>query len=90
VGASHRVTFAEPEFVRVKCDVHPWMTAYIAVFDHPFFAVTGEDGRFQIDHLPAGTYTLIARHERYESLERQITVTGDQPVDVQFEYQQGP
>jgi len=89
VGASHQITFAAPEFIRVKCDVHPWMTAYIAVFDHNCFAVTGDDGRFQIDSLPPGIYTLVARHERYGSLERQFTVTGDQPVNVQFDFR-GP
>jgi len=88
VGASHRLTFAAPEFIRVKCDVHPWMGAYVAVFDHPCLAVTGDAGTFQIDRLPPGDYTLLAWHERYGTIEKQIKVTaGDsKPVDVTFEY----
>jgi plastocyanin len=55
--------FSAPElFVRMKCDVHPWMEAHAAVFDHPFFAITGADGRFSIAGLPAGTYTVGVAH----------------------------
>jgi hypothetical protein len=91
VGAIRRIAFAVPEFVRVRCDVHPWMSATVAVFDHPFFAVTGDEGRFQVDRLPPGTYTLVAWHEKYGTLEKTVTVTaGNQPpeIDVQFEYRQ--
>jgi hypothetical protein len=89
VGASRRISFASPEVpVRVRCDVHPWMSAYVAVFDHPFFAVTGDDGAFQIERLPPGNYTLVAWHERYGSLEKQVTVSGASQsiVQVEFEY----
>jgi hypothetical protein len=90
VGATRQLTFSQPEFIHVKCDVHPWMSAYIAVFDHPYFAVTGDDGKFGIAHLPPGSYTLVAWHEKYGSLEQKnVVVTGEQPVDVQFTYQ-GP
>src|SRR5256885_9862726 len=90
VGASRRIAFSVPEFIRLKCDVHPWMSATVAVFDHPFFAVTGDGGRFEIGRLPPGHYTLVAWHEKYGALERQVNVAGDQtPVDVQFSYQ-GP
>jgi plastocyanin len=50
------------DVVEVVCDVHPWMKAYAVVQDHPFFAVTGEDGAFEIKGLAAGTYTLEAWH----------------------------
>lgn len=50
------------DVVEVKCDVHPWMKAYAVVHDHPFFAVTGDDGAFEIKGLPAGSYTLEAWH----------------------------
>ena len=49
--------FGKPELhFPVKCDVHPWMGAYVAVMDHPYFDVTEKDGTFSIKNLPAGTY----------------------------------
>jgi plastocyanin len=57
-------TFAKPEPVfQIKCDVHPWMVAYIGVFTHPFFSVTGPDGKFTISGLEPGTYEITAWHE---------------------------
>ena len=68
------------EYFRVKCDVHPWMSAYIGVFEHPYFAVTKEDGTFSIkaDQLPDGEYTLTFWHEKLatEPVEAQIKVEG--------------
>ena len=63
-GTRYTRTFAKPEIVAFKCDVHPWMRAWVAVVPHPFFAVTGSDGRFEIRGLPAGTYTVEAWHEK--------------------------
>ena len=62
------------EYFRVKCDVHPWMSAYIGVFEHPFFAVTKEDGTFEIktEGLPDGEYTLTFWHEKYASDEASL------------------
>ena len=58
-------TFTKPEPIfQIKCDVHPWMTAYIGVFTHPFFSATGTDGKFTISGLDAGTYEITAWHER--------------------------
>lgn len=54
----------EPGFVKVKDDVHPWMGAWIAVLPHPWFAVTGADGRYAIDAPPAGRHELVLRHPR--------------------------
>ncbi len=63
------------EVFRVKCDVHPWMSAYIGAFEHPFHAVTGEDGKFTIKGtLPDGDYTLMAWHEKLGEKEETITV----------------
>jgi plastocyanin len=75
----------KPETFKVKCDVHPWMTAWIAVFDHPYFAVTSDDGTFTIKNLPDGTYTLQAWHELYGSQEQQITVK-DGKATADFTY----
>jgi hypothetical protein len=81
-------TFTKPEImVHMKCDVHPWMSAYIGVVGHPFFAVTDGDGRFEIPRLPAGTYTLEVWHEVFGTQSRQITVdeSGTQEVDFTFD-----
>jgi plastocyanin len=59
---------------RIKCDVHPWMSSYVAVFNHPYFAVTGPDGSFEIPGLPAGTYTIEAWHERLGSQRSGVTL----------------
>jgi plastocyanin len=66
------------EYFRVKCDVHPWMSAYIAVFEHPFFAVTKADGTYAIKTtgLPDGDYVVTIWHEKYASdpVEEKVTV----------------
>lgn len=64
----------EEVMVPFKCNVHPWMKAYIGVLPHPFFAVTGEDGHFSIGGLPPGDYTLEAWHERLGTQQIQVTV----------------
>ncbi len=59
-------TFTSPEImVKVKCEVHPWMSAWGGVVDHPFYAVTGDDGTFTLKDLPPGEYTIEAWHEKY-------------------------
>lgn len=80
-GMTITKTFAKPEImVPVKCNVHPWMHAYIGVVDHPFFAVSGADGTFAIPGLPAGTYTVEAWHERLGTVTETVTVAdGDSP-----------
>lgn len=87
-GQSRQATFAYPEAdpVKVKCDVHPWMTAYVGVFAHPFFAVTDEAGQFNIDRVPAGSYTLRAWHERYGERRQAIEVAdaGETVADFSF------
>ncbi len=85
-GETHAVHFDRPERIRFKCDVHPWMTAYACVFDHPCFAVTGSDGTFEIDHLPPGKYTLKAWQEKLGEKSMQVTVSGDKPADVKLEF----
>src|ERR1041385_8695627 len=66
------------EYFRVKCDVHPWMSAYIGVFEHPFFAVTKPDGTYTIKTagLPDGDYTVTFWHEKYatDPVEEKVTV----------------
>ncbi len=78
--------FPKQEIFRIKCDVHGWMGAYVGVFEHPFFAVTAEDGSFSIGQLPAGTYTLAAYHEKLKEAEATVTVGegGEQTVEISF------
>jgi hypothetical protein len=85
-GQEKTVTFKAHEFIQVRCDVHPWMSAFIGVFENPFFAVTDENGQFQIEHLPDGQYTLATWHERYGRLEREIEVVDGAVVEAGFEY----
>jgi hypothetical protein len=78
--------FTAPEVaIRFKCDVHPWMFAYVAVVDHPFFAVTGPDGRFTIPALPDGKYTVEAWHVRSHrggaGVRQEIEVKGETVLD---------
>lgn len=72
-------SFKHPERFPAACDVHPWMKAYVAVFDHDAFAVTDAAGRFSINNLPAGTWTLVAWHERLGEIEKPFTVADDAP-----------
>ncbi len=86
-GQSRLVTFTQPEVaIRVRCDVHQWMSAYVAVFDHPFFAVTGDDGAFELKSVPAGSYTLVAWHERYPPKTQPVTVGADGIVKADFAF----
>lgn len=71
--ATFSFTDEEPAF-RIKCDVHPWMSSYVGVFSHPYFAVTGPGGSFEIPGLPAGTYTIEAWHERLGSQRSGVTL----------------
>ena len=73
---------AEPTPFVVKCEVHPWMSAWVAVFDHPFYFVTGRDGSFRIGNLPAGTYELALWHERLPAQTHTVTVGARESVRV--------
>jgi hypothetical protein len=74
------------QMVKLKCDVHPWMTGWVLVSSHPFFAVTGDDGSFKISGVPAGSYTVEAWHERYGAKTAQVTVTADKPAEAAFQF----
>jgi hypothetical protein len=68
-------SFAHEEIaVPVKCNVHPWMKAYIAVVGSPYFQVTGKDGSFSLANVPPGTYTVSAWHESFGSSEQSVTI----------------
>ena len=76
-GRSKAVRFDRPGIVRVFCEIHSHMNAFILVFSHRYFAVTGPDGRYQIPRVPAGRYTLDAWNEGTVRESRQITIPED-------------
>ena len=79
--------FTKPEImVKIKCDVHPWMAAYVGVLSHPFFAVSGADGTFQLPKLPAGTYTLEAWHEKFGTQTQSVTLGDNETKDISFTF----
>lgn len=79
--------FLKPEiFLQTKCSVHPWMTAYVAVMDHPFYDVSDEKGEFQIKDLPAGTYTIEAWHETLGLKTQELTISKDSHPDLKFNF----
>lgn len=81
------VTFDNAEImIRVKCEVHPWMGAWIGVLDHPFFSVSDDTGAFSIAGMPAGDYTIEAWHEKYGQLTEQISLTDGEIKELSFNF----
>jgi hypothetical protein len=81
------VTFAKPEPIfQIKCDVHPWMLAYVGVFTHPFFSTTGADGKFTISGLDPGTYEITAWHEVMGTQTATITVAANETKTQNFKF----
>jgi plastocyanin len=74
------------DVVKFKCDVHPWMTGYVLVTDSPYFAITAEDGKFEIKDVPAGKYTVEAWHERFGTQTKEVTVVAGKPVELKLEF----
>ena len=68
----------------IKCDVHPWMGAWISVMDHPFFFVTQPNGQYKIDNLPAGTYEVEAWHEKLPAQKTTVTLAEGEAKEVNF------
>jgi plastocyanin len=86
-GLSMTHVFTTPEVaVRFKCDVHSWMSAYVGVVAHPFFAVTASDGSFSIPGLPPGTYTIEAWHERFGRVTEQVTIGAREIATLAFTF----
>ena len=79
--------FTKPEImIPVKCNIHSWMHAFIGVLDHPYFAVSGEDGSFNIKNLPPGTYTLAVWQEKLGTQDQQVTVPSHGQAKATFAY----
>ncbi|MDC0709379.1 carboxypeptidase regulatory-like domain-containing protein [Stigmatella sp. ncwal1] len=77
---------AEVELLQLKCDVHPWMRAYVAVSPHPYFVTTREEGVFALEGVPAGSYTLEAWHETLGTKTAEVTVKEGAPAEVSFDF----
>lgn len=83
-------SFAREEIaIPVKCNIHPWMHGYIAVFKHPYFAVTDKDGNFDLKDLPPGTYTIKAWQEKLGTQSQKITVGTGESKTVEFVFKAG-
>lgn len=74
--------FDAPEKVRVKCDIHPWMGAWIVVARHPYHAVTDEAGGFRLPEIPPGTYTVEVWHETLGTRTRAVTVEAGRTIEL--------
>jgi plastocyanin len=86
-GSTLEETFSREEIaIPVKCNVHPWMRSYIAVFKHPFFTVTGKDGSFDLHNLPPGEYTVEAWHEKLGTMAQKITVAAGESKTIDFRF----
>jgi plastocyanin len=84
-GRSRSVRFDRPGIVRVFCEIHSHMSAFILVFSHRYFAVTGADGRYQISRVPPGRYTLVTWNEGSVRESRPIVMSDDQAtVEADF------
>ena len=81
-GQSRDVTFARPEQFAVRCDVHPWMNAAVYVLDHPFFAATRDDGRFEITGLPPGEHEVVFSHPFLGERVRKVTIADGAPGEA--------
>jgi len=86
-GASRDLVFESPEIMTFKCDVHPWMTAHVAVVSNPFFTITRSDGSFEIEKIPAGNYTIKAWHERFGDVQKPVTIDNQHPTEINFDYE---
>jgi plastocyanin len=90
-GVPFSMTFAREEIaIPVKCNIHPWMHSYIAVFKNPYFAVTGKDGAFEIGNLPPGNYTLTAWHEKLGTTTQQISLGEAETKTIEFVFKAQP
>jgi plastocyanin len=85
-GMQYDFRLKDEEMLSLKCDVHRWMTAFVGVVSHPYFAVSDLTGAFEIDNVPAGTYTIQAWHERYGPVRQAARSGPGAATTVDFTY----
>jgi hypothetical protein len=89
-GMTRDIVLEGPEvMMRVTCDVHSWMVAYVGVETHPYFAVSAADGSFRIEGVPPGRHTIRVWHERYGRLTQTVAVRSGKTAAVDFSYTGG-
>jgi len=82
--------YDKAEFIPVKCNIHPWMHGYFVVLNTSHYAVTGEDGSFDLKGLPPGKYTVTAWQEQYGTQTQDVTITGSESKSVNFVFKALP
>lgn len=86
-GQEDKKEFLTPEVLfKIKCDIHGWMATYVGVVEHPYFFVTGDDGRFTLKGLPPGEYTVEAVHEELGKKTATVKIGDKESKDVGFEF----
>jgi plastocyanin len=86
-GLKSTTVFTAPEvMVPFKCDVHRWMNAWVGVVEHPFYAVSGEGGAFELKGLPPGTYTIEAWHEKLGTQTQSVTIGAKESKSIAFTF----
>jgi hypothetical protein len=83
---SLELRFSRPEQFRIGCDLHGWMRAYVVVAANPYYAVTGEGGKFQLDGVPPGNYRLKVWQETLGEMEKDIVVEAGKTTKVDFTF----
>jgi hypothetical protein len=84
-GRTIPIVFKKSEILRIDCDLHPWMRAWVVVADHPFYAVTDAQGQFVLEDVPAGSYTLRIWHETLGAVTKEVSVgSGVTPITVEM------
>jgi plastocyanin len=74
-GRAIPIAFRRPEIIRIDCDLHPWMRAWVVVAEHPFYALTNDKGEFALENVPPGTYTLQVWHESMAAMRKDVAVS---------------
>jgi plastocyanin len=84
------IRYGQPEFIRVKCELHPWMRGVLAVFKNSHHAITDGTGAFTLAELPPGKYTITAWHEVYGTQSKEVTIAPGQNTDLNFVFKVTP